>query len=239
MNELLKNIADTITFRPEEGPFRAALVAKVLTYADAEHVELFSADNCDIHVSVSGQTLVDGFIRFLVNSDLGEQSLKYTLAGLTDPERTDFRKQLAGHSIEQRPSEAAGGAKVIVRKASSAGMFSQQQAADRLGFSLEVLRNRIPCTDYSYDEIDGKKFLREFYWSQTLIERLQQIKASGAKPEDVKYVAAECCFGDSSWAEELLASLHPPVEAPKSGGNKNRNRRYPPRGGANHGQSKK
>ena len=232
MNELLKDIAASVTFRPEEGPFRAALVAKVLTTADEEQVELFSTENCDIQVTVTGQTLVEGFIRFLVISDLGEQSLKCTLAGLTEPERVDFRGQLASHAAEHRPV-VAGGAKVIVRKASSAGMFTQQQAVERLGCSGEFLKNRIPCSDYSYDEIDGKKYLREYYWSQDLIERIQQVKANGAKPEDIKHIAVECCFGDSNWAEELLASLRPPVEAPKSAANKNRHHRYPPRRGSN------
>jgi len=77
----------------------------------------------------------------------------------------------------------------------------------------------------SYIANHREKYLRECYWSQVLIERLQQGKANGAKPEDVKHVAAECRFGDSAWAEELLASLRPPVEAPKSGGNKNRHHR--------------
>ncbi len=238
MIELLKNIVTTITFRPEEGPFRAALVAVVLQTADAEQVELFSADNCDIQVTVSNLTLTEGVIRFLAISDLGEQALEAAFAGLKEAEKADFRAQLASHAAEQRPVVPGGGAKVIVRKASSAGMFTQQQAAEVLGCSGETLKNRIPCSDYSYDEIDGKKVLREYYWAQTLIERLLQVKTAGSQADDVAYVAAECCFGDSVWAEELLASLRPKAEAPRGGGNKNRSHRYPPRRGSNPGQAR-
>jgi len=229
LKELLKNIVDVVTFRPEEGPFRTALVAEVLAHADEEQVELFSPSNCDIQVTVSGQTLEKGVIRFLVISDLGEQTLDAAFARLNEQERDDFRAQLSIHAVTQRPADPGGSAKVIVRKASSAGMYTQQQAAEKLGCSGEVLKNKIPCTDYSYDEIDGKKVLREYYWSQSLIERLLQIKASGAKPEDIKFVAAECCFGDTGWAEELLASLRPKAETPAGGNTKKRSHRYPPR----------
>ena len=229
LKELLKNIVDVVTFRPEEGPFRAALVAEVLARADEEQVELFSASNCDIKVTVSGQTLEKGVIHFLVISDLGEQSLEAAFARLNEKEKADFREQLSIHATAQRPVVSGGSAKVVVRKAASAGMYTQQQAADKLGCSGEVLKSRIPCTDYSYDEIDGKKVLREYYWSQSLIERLLQIKSNGAKPEDIKSVAAECCFGDTSWAEELLASLRPRAEVPKEGATKKRYHKYPPR----------
>lgn len=239
MIELLKDIVADVTFRPEEGPFRAALVAKVLVHADEEQAELFSASNCDIQVTVTPQTLSEGVIRFLVISDMGKQSLETAFAGMNERERGDFREQLSRYAAEQRPAVSVGGAKVIVRKASVAGMLTQQQAADMLSCSREALKSRIPCTDYSYDEIDGKKVLREFYWSQTLIERLQQIKANGPKPEDVKYVATECCFGDNAWAEDLLASLRPKPAVKSGTPSKSRHHRPHSRGGAHSGQPRK
>jgi len=240
MIELLKNLVAAVTFRPEEGPLRAALAAKVLADADEERAELFSAENSDIKVTISRHTEEEGLIRFLVISDRGEQSLEYHLAELNELERADLREQLSRQAPEHRPVVSGGGAKVIVRKASASGMYTHQQAADKLGCSGEFLKNRIPCSDYSYDEIDGKKKLREYYWAQPLIDRLQQIKSSGAKPEDVKYVAAECCYNDSTWAEELLASLRPKADSPGSGGTKKHPSRHPSRGGSNqHPERKK
>lgn len=238
MIELLKNLDAAVTFRPEEGPLRVALAAKALADADAERVELFSAENCDIKVTVTRHTQEEGFLRFLVVSDLGEQSLQCELAGLNDLERADLREQLSHHASEHRPA-VAGGAKVIVRKASTSGMYTHQQASDRLSFSREFLKSRIPCSDYSYDEIDGKKVLREFYWAQSLIDRLQKIKQAGAKPDDVKYVAAECCFGDTAWAEELLASLRPKADNPVNPGTKKHPPKHHFRGGSHPGQERK
>jgi len=239
MIELLKNLVAAVTFRPEEGPFRAALTDKVLAAADEERAELFSASNCDIRVTIDNRTLDEGVLRFLVVSDLGEQSLECDLAGLNPLERADFREQLSRQVAEQRPATSAGGAKVIVRKASASGMYTQQQAVEKLACSGEFLKSRIPCTDYSYDEIDGKKEIKEYYWAQLLIDRLQQIKTNGAKPEDVQYIAAECCYGDVIWAEDLLASLRPKADGPGSGGTKNRSHRYPSRRSANDHQERK
>jgi len=232
MIELLKNLVAAVTFWPEEGPLRAVLVAKALAEADAERAELFSAENSDIKVAISRHTQEEGFFRFLVVSDLGEQSLVCELSGLSEPERADLREQLSRQTLEQRPVVSAGGAKVIVRKASASGMYTQQQAADKLSCSREFLKSRIPCTDYSYDEIDGKKELREYYWSQTLIDRLQKIKQAGAKPDDVSFIAAECCYGDTAWAEDLLASLRPKADSPGSASTKKHPSRHPFRGGA-------
>jgi len=232
MIELLKNLVAAVSFRPEEGPFRDALIAKILDDVDDERAELFSESNCDLKVAISQHTQLEGFLRVLVVSDLGEQSLECDLAGLNELEKADLREQVLLQTPEHRPSVTSGNSKVIVRNASTSGMYTQQQSAEKLGCSGEFVKNRIPCTDYSYDEIDGKKVLREYYWSQSLIDRLQQIKLSGAKPEDVKEIAAECCYGDCAWAEELLASLRPKASPQGSSGTKKHSSRFKSRGGA-------
>jgi len=232
MIELLKNLVAAVTFRPDDGPFHTALLAKLLADADEERAELFSAGNCDIKVTISQHTQQEGFIRFQVVSDLGEQSLECDLAGLSAVESADLREQVLRQTPEHRPGVSGGSNKVIVRKASSIGMYTQQQSADKLGCSGDFLKNRIPCTDYSYDEIDGKKVLREYYWSQSLIDRLLQVKLAGVKPEDVKYIATECCYGDSTWAEELLSSLRPKTSGHGSGGTKRHPPRFTPKGGS-------
>jgi len=239
MIELLKNFVAAVSFRPEEGPFRAALLAKILADVDAERAELFSASNCDIKVTISQHTQQEGFVRFLVVSDMGEQSLECDLAGLNKEEAADLREQVLLQTPEHRPVATSGNAKVFVRKASAIGMYTQQQSADKLGFSGDFIKDRIPCTDYSYDEIDGKKVLREYYWSQSLIDRLHQVKLSGAKPEDVKFIADECCYGDSTWAEELLASLRPKSNGNGSSGTKKHPSRFSSRGGSSHHHERK
>jgi hypothetical protein len=233
MIELLKNLVAAVSFRPEEGPFRNALVAKILADADEERAELFSSGNYDIKVTISQHTQQEGFVRFVVISDLGEQSLECDLAGLNALESADLREQVLLQTPEHRPGVSGGSTKVIVRKASSAGMYTQQQSADKLGCSGEFIKNKVPCSDYSYDEIDGKKVLREYYWSQALIDRLLQVKQTGVKPDDIKYVAAECCYGDCTWAEELLALLRPKASVNMSGNTKKNTSRFTPKSGAN------
>jgi hypothetical protein len=116
---------------------------------------------------------------------------------------------------EQLPSVAQASRKTVVRKKLVTGMLNINEAAQAVGCTESFLKSRIPCSDYSYDEIDGKTKIKGYYWSQQLIDRLCQIKSGGAKPEDVEYVARECCHGDSKWAEEILASLAPPKPRPR------------------------
>jgi len=61
--------------------------------------------------------------------------------------------------------------------------------------------------------VDGKKIIREYYWSKELIERLFKIKSTKTTPEDLQYVAAECCEGDLEWARDLIARLKSPNRA--------------------------
>jgi len=72
------------------------------------------------------------------------------------------------------------------------------------------LKSVVPCTDYSYDEIDGKKYIRDYFWSKELIENLFRIKGTKTTPEDLQYVAKECCEGDLDWARDLIARLKSP-----------------------------
>lgn len=84
------------------------------------------------------------------------------------------------------------------------------EAAGRLKVTPEWLKSVIPCTEYSYEEIDGKKYIREYYWSRELIERLLKIRSTKTTPEDLQYVAKECCEGDMDWARDLIGRLKSP-----------------------------
>ena len=218
LTAMLKKIATDITFRPEDGAFRTKLADKVIADSDAEATELFSAATSDIVVSISSHTVKDGTIRFQVSSDQGEQSLQCDLSELNDDECSDLGTQLSRLAVVQQTPLTQGNPKTLVRNKMAAGMLTINQAAQGVGCSESFLKSRIPCTDYTYDEVDGKKVIREYFWSQQLIDRLSQIKTNGAKTEDVKQIAEECCYGDCKWAEELLASLARPKPAAKVGG---------------------
>jgi hypothetical protein len=205
---LLNKIASDVSFRPDDGAFRSKLAEIVIAGADAEFAELFSESSSDILVSISGRTAEEGIIRFLVSSDQGEHSLECPLAVLNNAEISDLGKHLS-RLVAELPSSAKGSSKVLVRKKLVEGMLNLNQAAQGLGCSESFLKSRIPCSDYSYDEVDGKTEIKEYYWTQQLIDRLCQIKAGGAAPQDVAYVAGECCHGDSIWAEEIVVSLRP------------------------------
>ena len=215
MNKILKSITSDITFRPENGTFRSRLAEIVISNVDAESVELFSERNCDIQVKLTEHTFEEDVIRFLVVSDLGEQIMACDFSELSFEERSDFDEQLVRQIALHADSSPQGASKVIIRKDVN-GMLDIQQAAQKLGCSQKTLKSNIPCTDYSYIEVDGKKEIQEYFWSQNLISRLCDIKSNGAKPEDLQFVAEECCHGDEKWAEELVASLNGPVPTSKS-----------------------
>jgi hypothetical protein len=215
MNRLLRNLTHELAFRPENGPFRTKLADVVLSTADEHSVELFSESSADIQVRLDQHTFEEGTIRFLVVSDLGEQLLGCDISDLTYEERSDLDEQLSRQLALRTESTDQAAQKVVVRK-NSEGMLDINQAAQRLGFSQKVLKSRIPCSDYSYIEVNGKKEIQEYFWSYELISRLVNIKANGVKPEDISYIAEECCHNDLKWAEELLASLNGSTSASKN-----------------------
>ena len=215
MLELLKKLNTEVSFRPDAGEFLSKLIELAIENAEEERTELFSAHNCDVQVSFSRRTIEEGTIRFLVVSDLGNQSLKCDLAALNDKETRDLAGQLSRSIAEQSPPETPEAQKIIVRKYDT-GMLDTHQAAQKLGCSQIFLKSKIPCTDYTYREVDGKKEIIEYYWSKSLIDRLSSIKLKGVKTEDVENIAEECCDGDFTWAEEVLLSLGCTKSTPKT-----------------------
>jgi hypothetical protein len=209
LTELMRKLNDDVTFRPDDGAFRSRLTEIVTSDADAGFAELFSKLSGELLVCISGRTADEGIIRFLACCDQGENSLKCPLALLGKEEIVDLEKQLSRIIAEQLPPVVLPSKKAVVRNKLVTGMLDLTLASQAVGCSEDFLKSKIPCSDYSYEEIDGKTEIKGYYWSQQLIDRLCLIKANGVKPEDVSYVAAECCYDDSKWAEEILASLVP------------------------------
>jgi hypothetical protein len=212
--ELLKKLSPDLTFRPDDGSFRSKLVEAVIDNTDEESAEIFSDDTCDIKVSISIHTIEEGTIRFLVVSDLGVQTLEIAISALNKEEIKDLYKQLSRQVELHPPCSKQSSPKVIIRKNVN-GMFCAHDASQILGCSQNFLKSRIPCSDYTYREVDGKKEIKEYYWSIILINRLRSIKLNGAKAEDVKFIADECCDGDCRWAEEIFVSLGFSMSSPK------------------------
>ena len=137
---------------------------------------------------------------------------------MNNEEISDLIEQLSRLIAAPPAVTTQDSARIIFRKKAVEGMLDIHQASQKLGCPLQFLKSKIPCSDYTYTEIEGKKEIQGYYWSRELIDRLCQIKSGGVKPEDLAYVADECCDGDRNWAEEILVALGTPRTAPKAGG---------------------
>jgi hypothetical protein len=196
-----------ISFSPDDGAFRSKLIEVALDNMDEDCLESFSEDICDIIVKLSPYTVEHAKFRFTMISDLGELSFETAFSKLNDDETSDLKKQVSQLLGNQPFSVTKTDKKVIVRKKLMNGMLDSIQASNKLGCSIKLLKKAIPCTDYSYSEVNGIKTIEEYYWSQSLIERLCQMKLSGVTEDDVNYIAEECCNGEIAWANDILFSI--------------------------------
>ena len=210
ISDLLSNLHGHAYFRPEHGPLRERLTEAVLEAVEGEVAEELS-EGFDLEVSVGRQ---DGdresMVTFSVDLHGVVQQGELSLSRLSEPELEDLTGYLERLSPAAEPAEPEVKGKHIVRKRPEGDHHLKEAASARLKVSPEWLKSVIPCTDYSYDEIDGKKYIRDYYWSKDLIERLFKIKNSKTTPEDLQYVAKECCEGDLDWAKDLIARLKSP-----------------------------
>ncbi|WP_224982204.1 type 2 periplasmic-binding domain-containing protein [Geomonas agri] len=201
-------------FRVEEGTLKESLTGLILDVVEGDLAEQLASGSFDLEVSVGVQEGDDEpTVDFRVDrpgviyrSDAPISRL--SVAALEDLAR--YLEHLV-HQAQAAPvigEKEAGGN--IVRKKQDHDHHEKEAAAARLKVTPQWLKSVIPCTDYSYDEIDGKKYIREYYWSRELIERLFKIKSSKTTPEDLQYVAKECCDGDADWARDLIARLKSP-----------------------------
>jgi hypothetical protein len=216
-------------FRPQDGPLRERLTQAVLDAVEGELAEELSEGGFDLEVSIGRQ---EGDSEATVSFSVDRPGVVYTsqiaMTLLADAALEDLAGYLARLEENAAPAEATG--KTLVRKKPETDHHEKASASARLKVSPEWLKSVIPCTEYSYDEIDGKKYIREYYWSKELIERLFKIKCTKTTPEDLQYVAKECCEGDLDWARDLIARLkspNRPEPAAKDQSQKNQSRPAP------------
>jgi hypothetical protein len=215
LDELLKTGNDAFCFRPEDGAFRSGLVAMLLADEDEEFADLFSESSSDILVTISGSGSGEGVIRCRVCGDFGERSLAGKFSQLTQPEVDDLREQLSHLEAVQTAAAVQHGAEAVVRNKIAGNMLNIDEAAQRLNLPKLTLKSNIPCSDYSYSEVNDKVEIREYFWSTELIQRLCDIKKGGANEEDIKFIAAECCHGDLVWAKEVVGVFAQRTSAPQ------------------------
>ena len=197
-------------FRPQAGPLMERLTQAVLDAVDGELAEQLSERELDLEVSIGRQEDDSEIMAsFSVDHHGVVHSSQIALSELPEEALEDLAGYLSGLA-ETAPAETAAAGKVVVRKNMEADHHEKGSASARLKVSPEWLKSVVPCTDYSYDEIEGKKYIREYYWSKELIERLFKIKCTKTTPEDLQYVAKECCEGDQDWARDLIARLKSP-----------------------------
>jgi hypothetical protein len=240
ISDLLSNLHGHAYFRPEHGPLRERLTEVVLDAVEGEVAEELS-EGFDLEVSVGRQD-GDGEVMVTFSIDLPGvvQQGEIAVSGLTAVELEDLSGYLERLSSAAGPAEPEVKGKNVIRKKPEGDHHLKEAASARLKVSPEWLKSVIPCTDYSYDEIDGKKYIRDYYWSKDLIERLFKIKNSKATPEDLQYVAKECCEGDADWAKDLIARLkspNRPEPAPREQGQKGQGRQAQQQGQGRQGQS--
>jgi hypothetical protein len=217
LDEILKNRNDACSFTPDEGVFRTRLTGMLLAEENEEFVDLFSEQSSDFRVTVSGSTAAEGVIRCQVSGDFGERSLTCRLAALSQPELSDLTHQLAQLSAKGTAPAAQPAVRVIMANKIAGDMLRIDEAAQKLGLSRQALKSNIPCSDYSYVMVNEKVEIKEYFWSESLIEGFCTIKKSGATAEDIKAVADECCHGDLDWSREVIGVVSPQSVAPQRG----------------------
>ena len=202
-------------FRPQDGALKARLSRAALDHAEDELRESLSHVNFGFEASIGPQEGESDYA-IIVKVDHPGVSLtcQIGLRELTDAELEDLARYLVQPVVEEPAvAENASSHRAAVKRAAGGdddGHHEKGAAAARLKVSPEWLKSVVPCTDYSYEEIEGKKYIREYFWSKELIERLFRIKCSKTTPEDLQYVAKECCEGDLDWAKDLIARLKSP-----------------------------
>lgn len=208
INNHLAKLHGFAYFKPSEGALRDRLT-KMLREALPEQAELQQPFDIEVGIGRADDETEAALVLRVDGAELSKIP-QLTLAALAEDELADLLGYLAPIAEERAADEAHPAATSSVPGGNDEGHHTQSTAAARLKVTPEWLKSVIPCTDYSYEEIEGKKYIREYFWSKDLIERLLKIRSTKTTPEDLQYVTKECCDGDMDWAKDLIARLKSP-----------------------------
>ncbi|GFO69760.1 hypothetical protein GMLC_33390 [Geomonas limicola] len=211
---LLQQLHGHSYFRPGPGPLRERLCEALAATMKEEDLGRFEDPTLDMEVSV-GRPEGDDEIWLGVRVSLpgAVHSAELALEVLAEPALQDLTRYLTELQQDAPAAQVAEADQGAQHPKLEGDYHEQEAAAARLKVSPQWLKSVVPCTEYTYEEIEGKKYIRDYYWSKELIERLFRIKSSKTTPEDLQYVAAECCEGDQEWARDLIARLKSPQRA--------------------------
>jgi hypothetical protein len=228
ISDRLSKLHGHLYFRPAAGALLERLRQEVLESVNGELVEELAEGGFGLEVSIG---CPEGDSELILSYSVDRPGMVHSAQLIVSQLSEETLEDLAGYLVsltaETAPAEPGVAGKHVLRKRPEGDHHEKEAAAARLKVSPEWLKSVVPCTDYSYDEIDGKKYIREYFWSKELIERLFRIKSSKTTPEDLQYVAQECCEGDLDWARDLIARLkspNRPEPAPKEQAQKNQGR---------------
>ena len=212
-------------FRVEDGDLKESLTRVILDAVEGDLAEVLAEYPFDLEVNIGQQEgESEPSLGYSVDRPGAAYRSEILLSRLPEPALADLARYLERLLQQAAPVDKAAGTTVVRKKQQEHDHHEKEAAAARLKVSPQWLKSVVPCTEYSYDEIDGKKYIREYYWSRELIERLFRIKSTKTTPEDLQYVAKECCDGDLDWARDLIARLkspNRPEPAPKEQSQKN------------------
>jgi hypothetical protein len=208
--ELVAQLNGQASFRLADGPLAARLRETVLGELDADTLELLAESAYDIQVTLDA---CDGAVRVLdcrMECAGAEHLAEVALADLSGRELHELSLRL--QALIKARSAAGKGAdgRVTSRRKADGDRYDILQASRKLKVTAEWLKSTIPCTGYRYADINGRKTMRDCYWSRELIDRLCTIKESRPRREDEAYVASACCDGDLGWSKEIVCSLRKP-----------------------------
>lgn len=211
ISDRLSKLHGHVYFRPGAGALLELLKQAVLDSVNGELAEELEEGGFGLEVSIGSQEGEgEPTLTFKADHPSAVDTSQLVMSELSEEALEDLADYLTRLTAEVAPLDQALTGKHVVRRKPEGDHHEKGAAAARLKVTPEWLKSVVPCTDYSYDEIDGKKYIREYYWSKDLIERLFRIKSSKTTPEDLQYVAQECCHGDLDWARELIARLKSP-----------------------------
>lgn len=206
IEELVKKANGPVSLRIGEGELRENLIGcvPVRTEEGSEN----DGNPAELEVQLRLGQDGDG-LSFCLSQQGQPRSAECPLSTLDESTLETLAQRLARLCDASRPGKG-GAPRNIIKREGEPDAYDIAGAASRLRVTPEWLKSVIPCSTYSYDEIDGRKIIREYYWNVDLIENLFRFKNTKVMPEDLKYVADQCCFGDLDWAKDLIARLKSP-----------------------------
>jgi len=210
IEEYVKKSNGPVILRLTDGVLRDRLIGTALDGMPDEETDSDAMDQdleIQLRLAHSDSTTQLSFSLLTGTAHSGECAV----STLDEKALEDLVEYLSRLGEASRPPRGAG--RMVIKRKGEPDSYDKMGASSRLKVSPEWLKRIIPCSNYRYEEIDGRKIIHEYYWSVEFIENLFRIKNSKITPDDLRYVADQCCFGDMDWAKDLISRLKSPNRA--------------------------